>query len=1207
MWVIVQAFEEGPQLVEDEDGMRALLCSLEVPAHALLQALPLGAIMLICEEVPGGGEAWGYWVCSIEEFLEKRAEDPARRCYIAPKLHHFAYICTYREFRAELAKEVQDQPKDHFVNLHTHTDFSSLDGLTKMDELAQRLVELGQEHMAVTDHGTCAGHYHLQKQAQAHGLHPIFGIEAYFVYDRHIKLDQYDYMHLVLLAQTSRGLSNLWALSTDANRPDAYYGRPRMDWELLGRRAEGLVCTTACLRGPLASPLRVGNQAQVVNNLGRLLEIFGDRLYIELGSSITEDQVLVNKALVELAFTYSVPLVAAVDSHYPRPDDYEAHQVWVRAGTNTTGTDTEAKLFGDQMPYHLATGAEVAARLSYLPIGVVDEALDTTVELAESCTAEFPARAEMPMFNPERGRSYAIERCCDVIEANWARKCQGKPIPETEYLARVNMEMDMLAAKDFLDNFMITRDYVQAAKDQGILVGPGRGSAAGSLVAYLLGITEVDPLQHDLPFSRFMTPGRIEPPDFDVDFPTSARPWAQHYVAQRWGQDHVARVGTHGRLKNKQVVRDVARVFNHSGVEEDAIDHKDIEAICAVIDAEEATSAGLGYQWSQVMAANDEVLAPYVAQYPKLFAMCERLVGRLKSYGRHAAGLVISTTEPLAGRLPMRVGDEDQMVSEFDFESSESMGLLKFDFLTLRTLDTLDLAVRAIEANYGTKISFYDWDQEYSDPLVWAEVANGNTLGVFQFETRAMTRLARQVAPANIAQMSDIQSLVRPGPMRSGITSTYMARKDGAEAVSYADPRLEPILAETYGAIIYQEQLMSVCRVLAGYDDVQADYVRKILGKKKREAVEEEGHKFVAAAVERGMAADAAQALWERMGIYALYVFNKSHAVSYSILSYWTAWLKAHYPAEFLTAVLATVDKDAVPRFAAEARRYGYQVLPPDVNLSSESFTTEGTSIRYGLGNIKGVGEKAVEAILANRPYTSFEEFATKMAAIPRRPCNAGAIKVLAAVGAFDALVPSRRALEAQLAQEQARQDRVCVDHDPGRDNHGLPCNYDWDTEPVELNKRGKPIAKTIPKKCWASCRQYRPRGLDLPAEPYTRTEVMERELAHLGFWITYTPFDIIPKAERDQLYVAEEIETGIDGPFYNTAGLITNIRRTRVKATGEPMAIVTMTAFTSDIDVAIFPRAWAEYSGVLKVNQLVLLEIAKNARGLSSSVIVPV
>lgn len=1206
MWVIVQSFE-GAQLISDDDGMRALVCPLEVEAHILLQALPLGATLLICEEVPGGGEAWGYWCCSVEEFVEKRTENHERRSYTAPKLHHFASIPTYREFRAELKAEDEAHPKDRFVNLHTHTDFSSLDGLTKMEELADCLVELGQEHMAVTDHGTCAGHYHLMKQAKAKNLHPIFGIEGYFVHDRHEKVDQYDYMHLVLLAQTSKGLSNLWALSTEANKPDAFYGKPRMDWDLLKRYAEGLICTSACVRGPLGRPLRAGRPTEVVDNLGRLMEIFGDRFFIELGTSTTEDQVLINKTLVEMAFTYSVPLVAAVDSHYPHADDYEAHQVWIRAGTNTTGTDTEAKLFGDQMPYHLASSKEVAERLSYLPPEVVEESIVTTVEIAESCTAEFPARAEMPMFNPKEGRAYAINRCIDVIEASWAKKCQGKPIPEGEYLERVNTEMDMLVPKNFIDNFMITADYVRAAKDQGILVGPGRGSAAGSLVAYLLGITEVDPLEYDLPFSRFMTPGRIEPPDFDVDFPTSARPWAQHYVTQRWGGDHVARVGTHGRLKNKQVVRDVSRVFNNSGNEADAIDHRDIEAIVAIIDAEESTSAGLGYQWSQVMAANEEVLAPYISRYPKLFAMCERLVGRLKSYGRHAAGLVISTIEPLAGRLPMRVGDEDQMVSEFDFESSEAMGLLKFDFLTLRTLDTLDNAIKAIEANYGTKVTFYDWDQEYRDPLVWTEISDGNTLGLFQFETRAMTRLARQVRPENIAMMSDIQSLVRPGPMRSGITGTYISRKNGAETVTYADPRLEPVLQATYGQIVYQEQLMSVCRVLAGYDDVEADYVRKILGKKKKDLVVEEGNKFVKAATERGMSEEAARFLWERMGIYALYVFNKSHAVSYSLLSYWTAWLKVHYPAEFLTAVLATVDKDSVPKFAAEARRYGYQVLPPDVNLSSESFTTEGIAIRYGLGNIKGVGEKAVEVILANRPYESFDDFATKMAAIPRKPCNAGPIKVLAAVGAFDALVPSRRALEVQLAQERAKEDQVCVDHNPDRDNHGLPCNYDWEAEPVELNKRGKPVAKTIPKKCWKACRHYRPRGLDLPTEPYTRPEVMQRELEHLGFWLTFTPFDIIPREERDQLYVAEEIETGPAGDYYNTAGLITSIRKTRVKATGDQMAILTLTAFTSPIDVAIFPRAWATYSGILRVNQLVLLEIRKNEKGLSSTVIVPV
>jgi DNA polymerase III subunit alpha len=296
-----------------------------------------------------------------------------------------------------------------------------------------------------------------------------------------------------------------------------------------------------------------------------------------------------------------------------------------------------------------------------------------------------------------------------------------------------------------------------------------------------------------------------------------------------------------------------------------------------------------------------------------------------------------------------------------------------------------------------------------------------------------------------------------------------------------------------------------------------------------------------------------------------------------------------------------------VPKFAAEARRYGYRVLPPDVNESAESFTTEGTSIRYGLANIKGVGEKAVEVIMANRPYSSFDDFSEKMAAVPRKPCNAGATKVLAAVGAFDSLVESRRALEAQLGQQRARQDQVCLDHNPDRDNHGLPCNYDWDAEPVILNKRGKPLALTIPKKCWKACRHYRPRGLDLPTEPYTRKEVMERELEYLGFWLTYTPFDIIPKVERDQLYVAEEIETGAAGDYYYTAGLITGIRRTKVKATGDAMAIVTMTAFTSAIDVAIFPRVWATYSGILQVNQLVLLEVHKTEKGLSSSVIVPV
>jgi DNA polymerase-3 subunit alpha len=1147
-----------------------------------------------------------WWACSTEEFAEKRTEDHAHMLYVAPKLHKFASMPTWREFRAVLKAEEAARPRDRFANIHNHSMFSSLDGLSKMDEIAETLVELGQEHMAVADHGTCAGHYHLMKQAKAHNLHAIYGIEGYFVGNRAIKVDQHDYMHLVVVAQTNQGLSNLWALSTDANRPDAFYGKPRMDWELLERHKEGLICTTGCIRGPLGRPLEDGDSDQALRNLGRLLNIFGDKLYIELVACNTPAQVMVNEALVELAYAHSVPLLATVDSHYPVATDYEAHQTWVKAQTYTTGDDREQKIFNDGMPYHLASGPEVAARLCYLSNSAVTEALDNSIELAESCTAEFPVKQEMPMFNPKEGREYAVHRCFDLMIANWARKVRGKPLPEVVYEDRLETEMKMLMDKNFIDNFMITSDYVRKAKELGILVGPGRGSSAGSLVAYLTDITEVDPLVYDLPFSRFMTPGRIEPPDFDVDFPTSARPWAQHYVAERWGHDHVARVGTHGHLKNKQVVRDVARVLNGEEDVTHHVDYQDLNAIVAVIDAEESGSAGLGYPWETVMKANEEVLGPFIAKYPKLFSLCEKLVGRLKSYGRHAAGLVISTAEPLSGRLPMRVGDEDQMVSEFDYETSEAMGLLKFDFLTLRTLDTLDVATKAIEAHYGHKINFYDWDKEYEDPLVWDEVSAGNTLGVFQAETRPMTRLIRQIKPHNILEMSDIQSLVRPGPSRSGITRTYISRKDGMEPVSYADSRLEHILAKTYGLIIYQEQLMSTCIALAGYDDLEADYVRKILGKKKRDAVAEAGVKFVKAAVERGMTEIAATSLWDQMGEFAKYVFNKSHSVSYSVLTYWTAWCKVHYGVEFLTALLSTVDKDKIPEFAAEARRNGYRVLPPDINESTETFVTSGTSIRYGLGNIKGVGEKAVASILAQRPYTSFEDFREKMASVPRNPCNAGPIKVLAAVGAFDGLVVSRRALEAQLAQESSGTDAICVDHVAELNSYGLPCVFDWDNEPVELTKTGKPKARTIPKKCWKACRNYRPRGLDLPDIPYTPDEIMQRELDYLGVWLTYTPFDRISEDIRQELYVAEEIETGLPG-YYNTAGLITRVSKTKVKATGEAMGIVTFTAFTSNIEVAVFPRAWAEYSGILKPNSLHLLEVRKNDKGMSSAVIVPV
>ena len=923
--------------------------------------------------------------------------------------------------------------------------------------------------------------------------------------------------------------------------------------------------------------------------LGRLLDVFGEDFYIEIQPSDLEEQRRLNPLLIALAHDLKVPVVAAADGHFPTATDKELHKIWLACQTSKDNEDYWH--FDHSMPE-----SEMRERLSYLDPQDVDEAVGNTVKVAEKCHARIESKITMPIYYRQGGYERDAEKLWQMCQDNWSRIKPDRIYPEQVYRERFEREFNLLSAKKYCGYFLMVSDYVCWAKDNGILVGPGRGSGAGSLIAFLMRITEVDPVQHEVLFERFITDGRKTLPDFDVDFPASKRPDIQNYLRQKWGDDHTLRIGTHLRYKNKGVVQ---KLFSVLGDQLPPEAFADAKALSAIVTEAEASTAGLGLSWEALWAQEGDVLEPYRRKYPELFAIAERLVGRLNSYGRHAAGIVISTDHALTDRLPLRGGEDgDQMISQFAMDDLDAMGYIKFDILTIRTLDTLQAIVDSAREYFGIKVDVYDFDAEYDDPMVWEEIAAGNTLGMFQIETVAGTRLVRRLQPTNLGELSDVGALVRPGPTRSGLTEAYLRRREGTESVNFPDPRMEEFLAPTQGVMIYQEQVMQAAMALAGYDSTEADGVRKILGKKKVDQVVEAGHKFVDGCVANGMDKDAAAHLWEQMAEFAKYGFGKAHSISYAMITYWTAWWKVHYVVPTLTALLSTVDKERVPEFVKEARRLNIKILPPDINASGRGFRPDGSSIRYGLDSIKGIGPKAIEELETGQPYASFADFQDRST----RAVNAGVQLLLAKVGAFDSLELNRKALVTRLEANKSGFASVCVFKTTDTtDPQGLACTYDWANEPRPINKKTLKLLKPkpLPKKCTKACRQYQPNGyngLDV-STGYTDKEIREVEQELLGIQLSSTPFDSLPPDDREAVRkYAELLDKGVAG-VYMVVGTIAKIRKHRDRSDRE-MAFFNLSTETTDLDVVVFADQYALYGVHLKVGHFVVCEVRRTDRG---------
>lgn len=1264
-------------LVEDDEGIRWLLNPAAEMIHAptWARAAAAGAAGIL---VPGdglldpSGMPQRHRAITAERFAEERRENPPYYSVPAEVWSYFDHVPTYPEvYNARPGTlVVAVAPKlSGFVHLHTHSEYSPLDGLSKIPEIVREVIRHDQQAVAITDHGYCSGHPQLQKVATKAGVKPIFGIEAYFQDDRALRSDpentkeqnhaiRFGYYHLILLAMNERGLHNLWAMSTESFRDGFYDKKPRMDWDTLRRHSEGIVASSACLRGPVSKPILDDDEDLARRNLSRLLEIFGDRFYLEIQPNELAEQEKVNRALVTMAKDYGVPLVATVDSHYPTKEDHAAHEAWVALQTNSDVND-EGDLFAVNLDLYVQSEEEARKGLAYLGSDVVDEAIANTVTIAEMCTAKIGGKPAAPVYSKKGGVDQDAKRLLEMCVVNWKKTVKGGD--QDEYMARFEREFDLLRRKGFCGYFLMVADYCRRAKESGILVGPGRGSGAGSLVAYLCDITEVDPIEADLPFERFMTEGRTSLPDFDVDFPASKKGVILGSLVEKYGEQYVISIGTHLKLKSKGIIKDLGRSMmsvltaKERAAHDEAVQrynahygasptadalraktaeiHQDLAAVSKIITEAEAGTAGLGLAWDDLWIQFGDELQPYRDKYPELFSMADQLVGRMKTYGKHAAGVVISTDKALTNWLPLSAGEgEGQMVSQFDMVALEEMGLVKFDILTIRTLDTIQMAVDLIHDRRDMDVEIYDWKEEYRDPIVWEHIAAAETLGLFQIETKSGTRLCQRMGPLTLSELCDMITIVRPGPMRAGLTETYLRRRAGEEPVSFPDPRMEQVLGSTYGCMIYQEQIMQACTLLAGYSSDEADEVRKILGKKKVEQIGPAGQEFVSRAADwGGMDRAAAQHLWDQMAEFAKYSFGKAHAFSYAVITYWTAWLKFHYPVEFFVACLSTIDQDRIPEFVKEVRRSGYTVLPPDVNTSGKGFKAEPLAVRYGLDSIKGIGEAAVNDLVEGQLYTTLEYF-EEHAGRKGSKINAGVVMLLAKVGALDSLESRRAGLVARLEAQKAGEDLRCVWKDDNRiyqvsttrladetdegykareaaERAKLPpnfCTFDWSTEepPVNPRTQKKMPLKPLPKRCTRACRQYTaPAPMRLADVPnYTDEQIRTIEHDLLGVFLSSSPFDKLDPQDREQtLAGAEALREGGAGR-YMVSAIVMGARQTKTRASQEDMAFLTLDTEVDTVEVAVFPKTWALMKDSLTAGRLCYAVVKKDDRGISLS-----
>jgi DNA polymerase-3 subunit alpha len=888
-----------------------------------------------------------------------------------------------------------------FVHLHVHTEYSLLDGAIRIDELLSKAKSYGMDAVAITDHGVMYGVIDFYKKAREMGIKPIIGCEVYVApgsrFEKIAVKGSEPAYHLVLLAQDKTGYRNLTELVSRAFLEGFYY-KPRVDKELLKEYSRGLIALTACLAGEVPRYIASGDRDAAERLALEYRDIFGpDNFFLELQDNKIPEQEFINQALMEIGKRHRIPLVATSDCHYLEKTDAQVHDVVLAIQTATTLDDPKRLRFPTQ-EFYVKSPEEMGQAFAAVP-----EALENTLLVAERCNVDLElGQVLLPEFTVPEGFTpftYLVHLCEEGL-----KKRYGDPVP-AKIKEQVEYELKVINDMGYSAYFLIVWDFVNYARQNGIMVGPGRGSAAGSLVSYALGITNIDPLKYGLLFERFLNPERVSMPDIDIDFCFERRNEVIEYVSSKYGKTNVAQIITFGRMMARQAVRDVGRALGWS--------YGDVDKIAKLIPSTP------GVTLEKALSANPQLqsLAEQNKDVGSLLSFARRIEGLCRHASVHAAGVVISN-QPLMNYVPLQKMNEGEIVTQFDMDALQDLGLLKMDFLGLRTLTIIERALKIIKNTHQTNV---DLDRiPLDDPETYRLLSRGETVGVFQLESGGMKELLKRLKPEGIEDLIAILALYRPGPLGSGMIEDFIERKHGRVKVTYPHESLASILRETYGVIVYQEQVMKIASQFAGFTLGQADILRRAMGKKKPEVMREQREKFIQGALKQGHDRNTAEEIFNLIEYFAGYGFNKSHSAAYAVISYQTAYLKAHYPTEYLAACLTSnaSDSDKVAKFIAECKRLGIQILPPDINESLANFTVVGEGkIRFGLAAIKNVGDSAIEEILARRRESRFRNIFDFAERVDLRVINKRVLESLIKAGAFDSLHSSRAQLLASVEE----------------------------------------------------------------------------------------------------------------------------------------------------------------------------------------------
>ena len=1048
-----------------------------------------------------------------------------------------------------------------FVHLHVHSEYSLLDGMSRIKDLPVRAKELGMKAIALTDHGVMYGAVDFYKECKKNDIKPIIGCEVYVAphsrFDKEAERDN-GYNHLILLAKNKTGYQNLSKL-VSLSFVEGFYYKPRIDLEILEKYSEGLICLSACLAGSLSQAIIQGNMEKAEEIALWHKRVFKDDYYIEIQHNGLRQQIMINQKLIQLARKLDIPLVATNDAHYLKKEDSYFHEVLLCIQTGKRMSDEDRMRFETQ-EFYIKSPEEMADYFSEFP-----DAIENTVKIAEKCNYDFEfGVTKLPNYDvPEEYAThldYFKDLCYKGIKNRYGEK------PAEEVMSRLEYEISVIDKMGYVDYFLIVWDYINYAKSVGIPVGPGRGSGAGSIAAYAIGITDIDPLKYGLLFERFLNPERVSMPDFDVDFCYERRGEVIEYVERKYGKDHVSQIITFGTMAARMVIRDVGRVLDYPYSETDKL----AKMIPMEVHITIPKALEQNREFKELYESNPSV--------KQLIDIAIKLEGLPRQASTHACGIVI-TKNPVDTYVPLYVNDGN-ISTQYTMNLLEELGLLKMDFLGLRTLTVISDTEKLVKQNRGIDV---EYDKEMNDPKVYKLWANGESIGIFQFESQGMTNFMKELKPDCLEDIIAGVSLYRPGPMDQ--IPRYIKGKQNPGHNEYTHPALEPILNVTYGCMVYQEQVMQIVRELAGYSLGRADLVRRAMGKKKLDVmakereyfingqVDENGNVLVPGCVRNGIDKESANKIFDEMAEFAKYAFNKSHAAAYSVVSYRTAYLKTYYPEEFMAATLNSFlgNLDKVPIYIYECKRLNIGILKPDINKSFTKFTVQDKKIRFGLGSIKNVGISAIETVISERERNGeFESFTDFCERIQSGTVNRKCIECLIKAGCFDEMNQTRATL---LASYERILDTI---NNQGRNSMANQVTMFDLVQPEETVKYRYTVLKELDER-----------------------ELLAQEKEMIGIYISGHPLEKIKEAIQRQTNInsiqikdlnGENAGNFKDGQNVKYAGTITSVKKKYTKR-NTIMAFVTVEDLYGSAEIVVFDSVFSRCDNVLVEENIVIVE----------------